>query len=297
MAEQLGALHHTTRGNRANRLTLVASILLLSQVGCSQIGVDPDEPAAIELESLPSPSIVIGDSLRNAEGVATPLRAIVRNIRGEIIDAAPVTYVYAEYNRDSALVVDPVTGFVTAVKQPTGEARIAARVGGALQVLRSITVSARPDSMDRVGQPDISQLVTRLPDDNTSSALANTSAALNVVVRSIGETDGVTTTTPVRNWLVRYVVVMPANPTNDSSAAVFLVNDAGRASTVDTTDAQGVASRKVRVRAALFPASTQPDSVVVEATANYRGTTLRGAPVRIVVPVRRSTTTTAARRD
>jgi hypothetical protein len=296
MAEQLEQSHRSIAGNRSVRLTLAAGVLL-SAIGCSQIGVDPDEPAAIELDALPSPSIVIGDSLRNADGVATPLRAIVRNIRGEIIDGAPVTYVYAEYNRDSALVVDPVTGYVTAIKQPTGEARIAARVGGALQVLRPITVSARPDSMDRVGQPNISQLVTRLPDENTSSALANTSAALTVVVRNVGTTDGATTTTPVRNWIVRYVVVMPANPTNDSTAAVFLVNDAGRASTVDTTDAQGVASRKVRVRAALFPTTSDPDSVVVEATANYRGTTLRGAPVRIVVPVRRPTTATAARRD
>ena len=295
MAEQLARQFDMPRITVGQRASLGAAVLLFMQFGCSQIGVDPEEPAAIEFEALAAPSIVIGDSLRNAEGVATPLKAIVRNIRGEIIDNAPVTYVYAEYNRDSALIVDPETGFVTAVKQPTGETRVAARVGGALQVLRAITVTARPDSMDRVGQPNISQLVTRLPDVSNSSATANTSGALTVVVRSVGETDGVPSTTPVRNWLVRYAVVMPANPSNDSTAAVFLVNDAGKASTVDTTDAQGVASRKVRVRAALFPASAEPDSVVVEATSSYRGTLLKGAPVRIVVPVQRGTPATARR--
>lgn len=293
MAEQLDIRFRKPSRRARGLCALGVSIALLSSAACSQIGVDPDEPAAIELDSLPSPSIVIGDSLRNGDGVATAVRAVVRNIRGEIIDNAPITYVYAEYNRDSALIVDPLTGFVTAVKQPTGEARIAARVGGALQVLRTITVTPRPDSMDRVGQPNIVPLVTTLPDTNRASAQANTSAALTVVVRSIGELDGAPTSIPVRGWVVRFALVQPTNPTNDSTAAVFLVNEAGRASVLDTTDAQGVASRAVRIRASQFPASTAPDSVVVEATANYRGTVLDGAPLRIVVPVRRPTSTSA----
>ena len=98
MAEQLARQFDTARNTAGQRALVGAAVLLFMQIGCSQIGVDPEEPAAIEFEALASPSIVIGDSLRNAEGVATPLHAIVRNIRGEIIDDAPVSYVYAEYN-------------------------------------------------------------------------------------------------------------------------------------------------------------------------------------------------------
>jgi hypothetical protein len=269
---------------RARRLAVV--VLAATGTGaCSQIGVNPEEPAAIELSSMTSPSIVIGDSLRDENGVAAPIRAIVRNIRGEVINDAPVTYVYAEFNRDSALIVDPVTGYVRAVRLPTGEARIAARVGTTLQVLQRISVTTRPDSLDRDGLPAITGLVTTLPDTTRASADANTSVPLGVVVRHI---ENETTVTTVANWVVFFSLVSPVNPGNDSTAAVFLVNDVGRASVVDTSNAQGIASRRVRIRAAEFPVGAAPDSVVVEARASYRGVELRGSPVRMVLPVQRA---------
>lgn len=273
--------------------SLVPALFVFAIIGgCSQLGVDPDEPAAIELTALPSPSVVVGDTLRNADGVATPLAAIVRNIRGEVITGAPITYVYAEYNRDSALIVDPETGYVVAVKPTTGEARIAARVGSALQVLRPILVTLRPDSMDVTGQLVPTQLTTTLPDETPASARSNTSVGLNVVVRHIEDEE---TTSPVRGWIVQYTLVQPQNALNDTTAAVFLVNDAGRGSTIDTTDAAGVASRFVRVRAAQFPASAEPDSVIVDVTAQYRGTVLRGGPIRLVLPVLRGTPAASTR--
>jgi len=269
----------------------LALFVFASIAGCSQIGVDPEEPAAIELSALPFPAVVIGDSLRNGDGVATPVQAIVRNIRGEIIDNANVTYVYAEYNRDSALTVDPSTGFVTAVKKPEGEARIAARIGSALQVLRPIRVTLRPDSLDRDGEPEPVQLTTTLPDTNRASAQSNTTQAINVDVRHISDD---MTTEPVADWVVTYTLVHPANPANDSTFSAFLVNESGRASSIDTTSSTGVAARQVRIRASQFPPDGNPDSIVVEASASYRGTALRGAPVRVVIPVLRGTPASAS---
>ena len=263
--------------------TLAASASLLA--ACSQVGVDPAEPASIELTPFPSSAVVVGDSLRNDEGVATPVRAIVRNISGDIIDDAAVTYVYADFNRDSALIVDASTGHVFAEKQPTADARIAARLGSALQVSRTLRVTIRPDSIDRVGQPDPPELVTTLPDTSRTTATANTTGPLTVFVRHVDGEEVL----PVRHWLVTYTLVHPANPTNDSTAAVFFVNENGRATAVDTTDAQGSADRRVRIRADVFPQTAEPDSIVVEVTARYRGAVLNGAPVRIVVPVQRGT--------
>jgi len=266
---------------------VIATVAACFSLGCSQLGVDPVEPAAIELSPFPVAAIVVGDSLRDVNGVASPAQAIVRNIRGDVISDAQVTYVYADFNRDSALVVDPVTGHIFATKTPSGAARIAARVGNALQVLRTIAVTIRPDSMDREGQPEIVALTTTLPDNSPAAATANTSVALGVVVRHVepATEEEEEEVRPVGNWIVQYTLIMPANSTNDSTQAVFLVNPNGRASSVDTTDAQGVASRRVRVRAAQFPTGSLPDSVVVDAIARYRGTLLNGAPVRMVVPV------------
>ena len=57
---------------------------------CVEIGTSPSEPAAIELSAFPSPSVVIGDTLRDEAGVIAPIRAIVRNVRGDIIANAVV---------------------------------------------------------------------------------------------------------------------------------------------------------------------------------------------------------------
>lgn len=265
------------------RTLLVAAACVCSVAACAEVGSGPDVPAAIELTTLPSPSVVIGDTLRDTSGVVAPVRAIVRNLNGDEIKDAGVKYLYADFLRDSALAVDSTSGIVRALKATTGEARLAARAGSSLQVLKSIIVTTRPDSMDRVGQSAPAVFTTTLADTGRSGASANSSPALTAVVRHVDAT----TTGTVNAWVVRFVIIAPANATNDTTKAVYLVDDQGRASVLDTTDASGVAGRKVRVRAAQFPTGTAVDTVTVRATATYRGTTLKGAPILIKLPVKR----------
>lgn len=237
---------------------------------CAEIGTGPDRPAAIELEPFPSPSIVSGDTLRNFEGVVSPMRAIVRNVSGDAIPDAPVRYLYADFNRDSALLVDSARGIVVAAKTPSGEPRLAARVGSTLQVIRSLVVTIRPDTMEGTSP---TQTLNMLPFDTT----ANRTAAFRVVLQNT-ET---ATKRPVNAWVVRYRLVSPANPNNDTTQAAWLVNEQGRPTTVDTTGSQGETDRFVRVRAGAFPAAGTVDSVVVEMQALYRGRPLKGAPKRL----------------
>lgn len=249
---------------------------------CVEIGTGPNEPAAIELPPFPSPSVVVGDTLRDLNGVVAPVRAIVRNVRGEQIADVAVTYLYAPLQRDSALSVDPTTGIVRALRATSSDARIAARVGGNLQVLRSVIVTQRPDTL--TGGATVAELRTVQPDTGRTQAGRNTSADASVTV---SHREG-TVTTGVNAWPVRFELVSPANPANDTSAAVFLVSDNGTASVLDTTDAQGIAGRRVRVRAARFP-TVPVDTVVVRATTTYRGKPLAGSPIIIKIPVRRGT--------
>ncbi len=273
------------RWEQRRRAGVLGVLALVTVAACVQVGSEPDVPAAIELTTLPSPSVVIGDTMRNIDGVASPVVAIVRNLAGDVIADAPVQYLYADFARDSALDVDPSTGLVVAVKAATGTARLAARVGSSLQVLRNIAVVKRPDSTDRIGQSDLALFTTTFPDTGRTGASANSSPALTVVVRNVDTTTQVATT--VASWLVQFELVSPANATNDTTQAVFLVDDVGRASTIDTTDGGGVAGRKVRIRAAQFPAPDVTDSVIVRAIVTYRGQPLRGAPVRMALPVQR----------
>lgn len=269
------------------RMLIVSSIALLS--ACAEVGLEPDVPAAIELNALPSPSVVIGDTLRDIAGKVTPMQAVVRNVAGAVIPDAAVRYLYADFQRDSALAVDSISGFVFATRAPSAglETRLAARVSTSLQVLKSIIVTTRPDSADRIGEPTLAVFPTNLADTGRVGANANRSPALTMVVRHVEAPGNVTR---VNGWLVRFVIVSPANPENDTTKAVYLVDDATRASVLDTTNSQGVAGRSVRIRAAQFPtAATPTDTVVVHAIVTYKGAALKGSPVRIALPVRRGT--------
>lgn len=274
------------RWGKAATCIVAAGALLPAVISaCVEIGTGPNDAAAIELTPFASPSIVIGDSLRDINGALARITAIVRNIRGEEIADAPVRFLYADFARDSALVVDSASGVVYATRAATGEARIAARVGTTLQVLRTLTVTTRPDTMSVAGEI-VEELVTSLPDTGRLNDNPNRSAPVGVTVRHRDST----ALTGVNAWLVRFQVVDPANLANDTTAAVYLVNEAGRPSTIDTTDAGGSAARRVRVRAALFPAGgAERDTVAVEVITSYRGIAVGGAPDTILVPVRRGT--------
>lgn len=268
---------------RAAQRLLVVTVLAATGVAtaCAEIGLGPNEAAAIELDPFPSPSVVVGDTLRTIDGVVAPVRARVFNVGGDIIGDAAPRYLYADYNIDSALAIDSATGIVVAKTLVSGDKRIAARIGGTLQVLRGIRIVPRPDSVSGTSLTEI--LGTTVPDTGRQGQEKNSTKALSVTVR---HRDG-NAVSPVRSWPVRFQLVSPANPTNDTMAAVYLVDDQGRASTLDTTDDSGAAGRRVRVRALQFPVGAAVESVVVRATVTYRGQPLKGSPVRITAPVRR----------
>jgi len=266
------------------RTKWLAVFLVGFSVACADVSILPSLPASLEFAYFPAPAIAIGDSLRDVDGIAARARAIVRNQRGDILSDAPVRFVYADANRDTAVFVDSLTGYVVSLKALAGSgttARIAARVGASLQAIRTVLVTIRPDSVDHAGSKTIDTLRTTLPDTGSTAATANTSAPLSVTVRHIEGAAG----TLVPNWLAKYELLQPANPTNDTSANVFLVNDARTVSNIDTTDASGIASRFVRVRSSKFPAGAAVDSAVVRVTVFYKGKPVAGSPIRLVVPI------------
>jgi len=80
----------------------------------------------------------------------------------------------------------------------------------------------------------------------------------------------------VRASLVSFAIVSHSDPQLGD-----LVNDSKRASTVDTTNSSGVAGRAIRLHPLFL---TSPvDSIIVNATAKYRGAQVSGSPVRLVL--------------
>jgi hypothetical protein len=83
----------------------------------------------------------------------------------------------------------------------------------------------------------------------------------------------------VKSYVVSFAIVSQSNPQLGE-----LVNDAGKASIVDTTGTDGVAGRAIRLHPVFLTSNT--DSIIVSATTKYRGAPVRGSPVRLVVVVK-----------
>jgi hypothetical protein len=86
----------------------------------------------------------------------------------------------------------------------------------------------------------------------------------------------------VYSYLVSFAIVSPAD-----TLLAKLVDDAGLASRVDTTDDSGTASRKIRLSPVRLTALR--DSIIVNATVKYRGAQVGGSPVRLVLIVKLET--------
>lgn len=279
--------HHRSPDARAHATRRLAAFaaLALAATGvsgaCSEAITDPKTPVAISFDSLPAPSVVEGDTLRDpTTGAIVPLNARAYNSKGDTIANAPFTY----FVRDTGNPVTVVDGnyLVAALGRRTTAVTLIASLNG-LQLTRTIEVVPRPDAIEQVstGGP---QLTLRTPDD--FSNVSDDSLTLRVMHDSLG-VDSV----PVRSWIVRYTVDDSGATLADSVRIVGATTSgttaSAAASPLDTTDASGLASRRVRVFAKANAVAGTFDTVVVSARVTYRGVDVRGSPMRFVVPITR----------
>jgi hypothetical protein len=243
-------------------------LVLLSLSACIDWSVDPDEIVAIEFPEPPYPSVVAGDTLRDSTGAVAPLTATFFDGAGNPVPGTPVEFL----TRDTTVRI--VGDLVVGTPKNDGTARLIASGAGIQSIVRQIqVVPYSPRSLLAQGTVDTLRLSL------LGTLEENTSGPISARVADSSGTNG------IRSWIVSFTlqyhgVVVPAGDTT----AVWLVNDAGRPSQVDTTDTQGIAARRVRYRVG----TTVPpvDSAIVIARASYRGAPLAGSPVQRVLPIR-----------
>jgi hypothetical protein len=270
-----------------------AGLAWITVVSCVPIDTAPGTAAAIEFAPFPAPAVVVGDTLRDEAGRVAPIRAIVRNISGGALDDVPVRYLVPDSTGRTRLRVDSLTGVVRGDSVTTAPVRLVARSSDQLQVSSpgqgrqdgGLWVVPAPDTAGR-GDTRLRDTVTIAQIDSLPADLRfNVSAQLAVTVRGAA----VAGQRPaIPRWVVRYVVVDPPNPTNDSTQTYFVIDresSTRRASEVDTTDQGGAAARALRIRGSRVAQS--PATVTVEARVSHRGRPVAGSPVRFVVVVRR----------
>lgn len=242
--------------------TAGAAVVLAAS--CIDLTTDPDEISAIEFSQLPWPSIVAGDTLRDANGNAASLAARLFDGDGDVV-TGPIEFLP---QRGTLRVVNGT--LLVADDTATGSVGLIASTTGIQSDVRLIEIVAAPDSI--AGDP-ITPLRWVVPDDPE----LNTSDPVSVRVLSASKA-------PVRSWVVTFQLeaggrVIPPGDTTQ----IFLTAENGRPSYADTTDVSGRVSRRVRLRVA--PGLIPPDSAIITARASYKGVALKGSPVKLVLPL------------
>jgi hypothetical protein len=198
------------------------------------------------------------------------------NVQGEPIPTIPFatfvldTMLRAHFTVTHLLIGDKL-GNVTVVGQASG-----------VQTLTvNVPVTVRPTTLLLAKKPDT--LFAPLGPDSASSVR---SQQLWTSVRGAGDTT-------VQGIVVRYRLTRTFASSSTTTPAVYISDVAtGKPMKADTTDTQGLANkRQVTVLTRLLTdqaliSGQKADSVVVEATASYKGAPLAGSPLSIVVPIK-----------
>ncbi|MDQ6718232.1 MAG: hypothetical protein M3Z17_07785 [Gemmatimonadota bacterium] len=232
-------------------------------LACTDVTGSANSVLSIQFDTLASPSVVIGDSLRDSTGALALPHVRAYNFEGAVVATPRVRYSAA--NR--GVTVDSVTGVIRGDSLRATPVRIIATVGD-IQAQQLLAVTLRPDSMFATAARDT--ILYSLLDSTL-----NLSKALTVSLRH-GKTGA---DSAVATYLVSFSIVSAS-----SAAIADLVDDIGRKSRVDTTDGGGLAGRRIRLHATApaFVANAS-DSIILSATAKYRGAIVKGGPVRLVV--------------
>ena len=242
------------------RLFAFVGCALLAAFACTEISTSPDAVLSIQFDSLASPSVVVGDTLRDTTGVVVTPVVRAFNYQGEQIASPTVRF----QSPDSGVKVDSITGVITADSLRSTQARIFATVGS-LQAVRRVDVTLRPDNIAAVNGVD--SLSYSLID-----TAANVSPQLTVkLTHGIAPNDSA-----VKAYIVSFAIISQSNPSLGE-----LVAEDRKPSQVDTTSTDGVAGRAIRLHPLFL---TSPvDSIIVSATARYHGVPVSGSPVRFVL--------------
>jgi hypothetical protein len=242
---------------------------------CAEVGTDPDVPVAIEIDPPILPAIAEGDSLRDTLGIVRPVAARALNSRNEVIPDAPIRF-FALRNDSSIITVDSVSGAIAGLR--VGEADVVAQVAGLQSVRLPVRVTRAPDTVSTTS-PLVDSVLYNLADD--------TARALVVTVARRATVNGRDTLLSVPFWRVRYTIVDPPDlASNTDTTRVYMANESNRLSRVDTTDATGIARRRIRFPLAIVSDTTRRTFVTEVVVLRANGTQLPGSPFLFTTLIR-----------
>lgn len=259
--------------NRAPRW-VAAAVVAAAWVGaCTDVGTSPDGIVALAFDTLPYPSVVVGDTMRDSTGRAAPLSAVAYNADGNVMAEPAVRYIVL----DTGVVISS-QHYLIATTRTSGTVRVVAAAASLQSLQKTVTVTHEPDTLAATGATS-DTLIYESPD------VASKNVSKPMTVKLTRDSSGTAVNVPgfLVSWLVTFrgQAILKADTT---IASLWEDATSRRVSLVDTTGTDGAAARTLRIRTNELP--TTADSFVVFASTRYRGAPVAGSPVKFVIHFR-----------
>jgi hypothetical protein len=254
--------------NRRSLAAVATVAAVWAAVACLDVSSPVSGITAITTVLLPTPSVVVNDSLRDTLGNAQPLVVYAFAPNGDTVRDATVRFFAIDSTQ--GLHVDSATGYAWG-DSLSPLAKVVARVTpangkGTIQTLQvPLPVVPIP-----VGATKAADALIDFPFDPTTLDTLGAgvlSPSLDVTV--VGQGD-----TPIQSYIVSYRIDRSPVSASGKPSVAFL-DRSGNDSTIAVTSTTGTASRQLRVRLAdipqelRFPPAT--DTVVVRVRVFYHG--------------------------
>jgi hypothetical protein len=251
-------------------------VVVISIFGLACIDMSaPKGPFAISALLLPSPSVVVGDIMRDSNGVAAPVNLVAYDAHGAVLtDVTPQIFI-----TDSAPVAHLDANRIL-IGDKLGLVHLVGQIGSLQTTVVNVPITTAPVQFRSVSSLDTTVSFPFVPGD---SAASTHGAPFSVSLTGAGDSAS-------QGFIVRYVLEhAPATAATAKSPAVYLGNSSGKVSSVETTDAAGAATHYLYVNSLALAdtalvAGIKTDSAVIEASTSYKGVPV-DAPQRFVIRI------------
>ena len=232
-------------------LTTVAGVLAFWATSCRDIPAPEGGVASVGGVLLPSPGLVVGDTMRDSMGVAKPLRVVAFGIDGQPLNPQPTA---------SFIVLDS-TAHITAGAFLIGDTIGKTAVVGEVERVQTrpeiVTITLSPDTLT-ASDSVLHRPTYSIAKGDTISDSGNLAVKVSHVVNN-------QLVSAVEAVIVRYSVSK-----GPAGTQTVVLRNGNAGSLVDTTDANGVASLVARLRLNALT-TFNAETAVVRAHASHRG--------------------------
>ena len=260
----------TRRGRRA----LLGGAALAVIGACIDLGGPKDGVVSISNLRLPYPSVVVGDLLRDSLGNPSPLSITAFGADGNPLPTEPISFVAL----DTSVSVD-AGGTARGISIDTLGGRVVAGAGSLQTPPQRIIVTIPATAAIKGTGATAIAFVNTAPDTSTNT---NWSPPLTLTVQGANAANA-------PGYVVTFMLVETPDAAVAGTPTAYIGDDNARSMPRDTTNAQGMAARRVILRQSAVATNirdgTRSDSVIVRAVVKYLGADVPGSPVEFIVPV------------